>query len=239
MVWIAKSRRDQDGLREPDRRASERKDHDHYPDGHQGDAGASDALIPADQKQQRDRRDPFSPPTPDRASTSSLITNRCSRSGRGRCIDSLSVFRASPGIGWPTRRRSRKDLASTFDHRVGDTQPEDTQQEENMTTSHRATSLHGDRIRRLTSIWIATLALLALTAAPALAHSQTVQPPSKESPVVSGPISNAWAQAHCSAQSPAVVADASGGVVTFSPLGPLPCPALPNPGGQVHPHAGT
>ena len=108
-----------------------------------------------------------------------------------------------------------------------------------MSTTHRATSLHQGRIRRLTGIWIATLALLALTAAPAVAHSQTVQPPSKESPVVSGPISNAWAQAHCNAQSPAVVADASGGVVTFSPQGALPCPAVPNPGRQVHPHAGT
>jgi len=108
-----------------------------------------------------------------------------------------------------------------------------------MSTSYRATSLHRGRIRRFTSIWIVTLALLALTAAPALAHSQSVQPPSKESPVVSGPISKAWAQAHCNAQSPAVVADASGGVVTFSPPGPLPCPAVPNPGEQVHPHAGT
>ena len=108
-----------------------------------------------------------------------------------------------------------------------------------MSTTHRATSQHQGRIRRLTGIWIATLALLALTAAPALAHGQTVQPPSKENPVVSGPISNAWAQAHCNAQSPAVVADASGGVVIFTPQGPLPCPEVANPGGHVHPHAGT
>lgn len=103
-----------------------------------------------------------------------------------------------------------------------------------MSTTHTATPLHHGRIRRLTGIWVATLALLALTAAPALAHSQTVQPPSKDSPVVSGPISNPWAQAHCNAQAPAVVADASGGVVIFSPQGHLPCPPVPNPGGQVH-----
>jgi hypothetical protein len=94
-------------------------------------------------------------------------------------------------------------------------------------------------VQRLIGIWITTLALLAITAAPALAHGQTVQPPSKESPVVSGPISNAFAQAHCNAQSPAVVADASGGVVIFSPQGPLPCPEVANPGGQIHPHAGS
>ncbi len=108
-----------------------------------------------------------------------------------------------------------------------------------MSTTRRATSLHRGRIRRLIGIWIATVALLALTAAPALAHSQTVQPPSKESPVVSGPISKAWAQAHCNAQSPATVADASGGVVIFTPQGPLPCPPVSNPGGKVHPQAGT
>jgi hypothetical protein len=104
-----------------------------------------------------------------------------------------------------------------------------------MSTTHRTTSLHRGRIRRIAGIWIATLALLALNAAPALAHSQAVQPPSKESPVVAGPISNPWAQAHCNAQAPAVVADASGGVVIFTPQGHLPCPAVPNPGGQVHP----
>ena len=95
------------------------------------------------------------------------------------------------------------------------------------------------RVQRLIGIWTTNLALLAITAAPALAHTQTVQPPSKESPVVSGPISNAFAQAHCNAQSPALVADASGGVVIFSPQGALPCPAVANPGGQVHPHAGS
>ena len=76
--------------------------------------------------------------------------------------------------------------------------------------------------------------LLAGAASSASAHSQTVQPPSKDAPVVSGPISNPWAQAHCHAQSPAVVADASNGVVRFTPAGALPCPLVPNPGGQIH-----
>jgi hypothetical protein len=108
-----------------------------------------------------------------------------------------------------------------------------------MSNTQRAMTPHQGRVRRLTGIWIAALALLALTAPSAMAHSQTVQPPSHESPVVSGPISKAWAQAHCYAQSPAVVAEASGGVVSFNPPGVLPCPATPNPGGQVHPRSGT
>lgn len=94
-------------------------------------------------------------------------------------------------------------------------------------------------MRRVTTVVAAAMLGVGMLAAPAMAHSQTVQPPSKESPVVSGPISNAWAQAHCNAQSPAIAANASGGVVTFSPQGPLPCPAVPNPGGQVHPHASS
>lgn len=100
-------------------------------------------------------------------------------------------------------------------------------------------SMYRNRARRSITIWITTLALLTVGAAPALAHGQTVQPPSKDSPVVSGPISNAWAQAHCNAQAPAVTAEASGGVVIFTPQAALPCTAVPNPGGQVHPHAGS
>lgn len=100
-------------------------------------------------------------------------------------------------------------------------------------------SMNPNRLRRLTTVWITTLALLAVGAAPALAHGQTVQPPSKDSPVVSGPISNAWAQAHCNAEAPAVTAEASGGVAVFTPQAALYCPAVPNPGGQEHPHAGS
>ena len=78
------------------------------------------------------------------------------------------------------------------------------------------------------------LLLAVAGAGSALAHSQVVQPPSQDTPVVSGPISNPWAQAHCHAASPAIVADASNGVVRFTPAAALPCPAVPNPGGQVH-----
>ena len=80
----------------------------------------------------------------------------------------------------------------------------------------------------------AVVAALALALTPAaLAHRQTVTPPGQDGPVIfNDPISQAFAQAHCHAQSPAVVAQASGGVVMFSPAGPLPCPPVANPGGQ-------
>ena len=68
----------------------------------------------------------------------------------------------------------------------------------------------------------ASLLALAVTGS-ALGHSQIVQPPSKDEPVVTGPISRAWAQAHCNASSPAIVADRSGGVVQFLPAAALPC----------------
>ncbi|HET9457361.1 MAG TPA: hypothetical protein VFO78_08470 [Candidatus Limnocylindrales bacterium] len=89
-------------------------------------------------------------------------------------------------------------------------------------------------IRRAGLAASTALLLLGAVAAPVAAHSQTVQPPSKDAPVVSGPISNAWAQAHCNAASPSLVADRSNGVVSFLPAGTLPCPAVPNPGGHVH-----
>jgi hypothetical protein len=91
------------------------------------------------------------------------------------------------------------------------------------------------RLRR-TIVASAGGSLLVLAAAgSALAHSQTVQPPSHDQPVVIGPISKAWAQAHCHAAAPAIVADASGGVMRFLPGAALPCPAIANPGGHVHP----
>jgi hypothetical protein len=71
-------------------------------------------------------------------------------------------------------------------------------------------------------------------AAPAAAHSQIVTPPGADEPVVSGPIARPWVQAHCHAAAPAVVSDASGGVVAFPPGTALPCPDdVRNPGGQV------
>jgi hypothetical protein len=70
-------------------------------------------------------------------------------------------------------------------------------------------------------------------AVPAAAHTQTVTPPGQD-PVVSGPIAVPWVQGHCHAQAPAVTAEASGGVVVFSPQGALPCSdEITNPGGQV------
>lgn len=89
---------------------------------------------------------------------------------------------------------------------------------------------------RRTIVATAGGSLLVLTAAgSALGHSQIVQPPSHDDPIVSGPISKAWAQAHCNAAAPAVVAERSGGVVRFTPGTALPCAAIANPGGQVHP----
>ena len=78
-------------------------------------------------------------------------------------------------------------------------------------------------------------AVCALSLAPtALAHTQTVNPPGQGEPgIVSDPISKPFAQAHCHAEAPAVVAQASGGVASFSPAGALPCPPVENPGHQV------
>jgi hypothetical protein len=78
------------------------------------------------------------------------------------------------------------------------------------------------------------LAAAMAVAAPAAAHSQAVTPAGWDAPVVVGPISKAWAQAHCHAMAPAVVSGASNGVVVFTPAAALPCPAnVTNPGGKV------
>jgi hypothetical protein len=82
---------------------------------------------------------------------------------------------------------------------------------------------------------VATI-VLALAAPPAGAHTQIVTPPSKDEPVVQGPISKPWAQAHCNAAAPEVLGSDS--VVGFAPYQALPCPPASNPGGQVHPDAG-
>jgi hypothetical protein len=81
---------------------------------------------------------------------------------------------------------------------------------------------------------VAALALLAAMAVPVAAHRQTVTPPGQDAPVILlDPISNSWAQAHCNSAAPGVVAGASKGVVVFTPQGALPCPPVPNPGGQI------
>jgi hypothetical protein len=76
--------------------------------------------------------------------------------------------------------------------------------------------------------------LLASSGGLAFAHTQTVTPPGLGDDVVSGPISKGWAQAHCQSNAPAVVAEASDGVVAFLPVSAL-CLPVENPGGQVHP----
>ena len=81
---------------------------------------------------------------------------------------------------------------------------------------------------------VAAIALLAAMAVPVAAHSQTVTPPGQDDPVVMGPISKMWAQAHCHAAAPGVVAEASGGVVVFTPAEALECKdEWLNPGGQI------
>ena len=104
-----------------------------------------------------------------------------------------------------------------------------------MTTTRSTTrTTRSPRARRALALAAAGVGLTVGLAAPASAHTQIVQPPAHESPVVFGPISKAWAQAHCNAASPEVVYEASG-VVQFAPGTSLPCPPVPNPGGQVHP----
>jgi hypothetical protein len=86
-------------------------------------------------------------------------------------------------------------------------------------------------MKRMLSL-IGAIALTAMLVVPVAAHTQTVIPASGDEPVVSGPISKAWAQAHCQANAMYVVYDASNGVVAFNPPVALICSSA-NPGGQV------
>lgn len=92
--------------------------------------------------------------------------------------------------------------------------------------------------RRSLAVGVGVVTLLGLSATPASAHRLTIQPPGADGPVVDQAVSNAWAQAHCHAQSPATTHETSGGVVVFTPQGVFACPEVANPGGQVHPHVG-
>ena len=76
----------------------------------------------------------------------------------------------------------------------------------------------------------ATWALGVATSAGA--HGIIVTPPGQTGPVVSQPVSQPFAQAHCHAQSPAELSD-SPAAAQFVPGAALPCPAVENPGGQV------
>jgi len=88
-------------------------------------------------------------------------------------------------------------------------------------------------LSRLAAALLAATMLLALGAATAAGHSQTVTP-NGNGDGFTRPISKPWAQAHCHAGSPAIVAERSNGVVQFLPASALPCPAVANPGGQIH-----
>ena len=88
-------------------------------------------------------------------------------------------------------------------------------------------------IQRFVHALLGASLLTLLIAGSALAHTQTVNP-NGNGEGFTKPISKAWAQAHCHAASPALVSEASNGVVQFLPAAALPCPAVPNPGGQIH-----
>ena len=86
-------------------------------------------------------------------------------------------------------------------------------------------------MRRIILLTLITGALFVGSAAPALAHRLTVDPASDGGAVVSQPVSNPWAFAHCNAAAPAMATANSGGVVTFTPATALTgCPVAPPPG---------
>lgn len=66
--------------------------------------------------------------------------------------------------------------------------------------------------------------LLALSAGAVSAHSQTIDP-NGNGPTRTKPVSRAWAQAHCHAESPLILATtAVHAANSFSPTGFLLCP---------------
>lgn len=90
---------------------------------------------------------------------------------------------------------------------------------------------------RFSRALLAATMVLALGAGSAAAHLQTVTPNGNSDGFGPRPVSRSWAQAHCNANSPSHIAESSNGVVQFTPAGPRDCDEIPNPGGQVHPHA--
>ena len=86
-------------------------------------------------------------------------------------------------------------------------------------------------MRRTIAAVIASAWALAF-AAGASAHGIIVTPPGQTTPMVNQPVSQPFAQAHCHAQSPAELSD-SPAAAQFVPGAALPCPGVPNPGGQV------
>jgi hypothetical protein len=86
-------------------------------------------------------------------------------------------------------------------------------------------------MRKIIAVVVASAWALSL-AGGASAHGIIVTPPGQTDPVVSQPVSQAFAQAHCHAQSPAELSD-SPAAAQFVPGAALPCPGVENPGGQV------
>jgi hypothetical protein len=86
-------------------------------------------------------------------------------------------------------------------------------------------------MRKMIAVVVASVWALSL-AGGASGHGIIVTPPGQTGPVVSQPVSQPFAQAHCHAQSPAELSD-SPAAAQFVPGAALPCPGVPNPGGQV------
>jgi hypothetical protein len=86
-------------------------------------------------------------------------------------------------------------------------------------------------MRKLTAVLVASVWALSI-AGGASAHGIIVTPPGQTGPVVSQPVSQPFAQAHCNAQSPAELSN-SPAAAQFVPGAALPCPGVENPGGQV------
>ena len=85
-------------------------------------------------------------------------------------------------------------------------------------------------MRKITAVVVASAGALSL-AGGASAHGIIVTPPGQTA-VVNQPVSQPFAQAHCHAQSPAELSN-SPAAAQFVPGAALPCPGVPNPGGQV------
>lgn len=75
---------------------------------------------------------------------------------------------------------------------------------------------------------LVTATIVAVTAtASAAAHSQTIDP-NGNGPTRTKPVSRAWAQAHCNARSPEILATtAAHAANSFTPAASLPCPTEP------------
>lgn len=71
-------------------------------------------------------------------------------------------------------------------------------------------------LRPLATALVTATMLVAMSVAVTSAHSQTVDP-NGHGDGFTKPISNPWAMAHCQAASPLLIADASKGVVQFTP----------------------